>query len=72
MLRISSSEVKRRVEARYGIKLSADPVNWFKVMAGDSGYINSVEIDGQITVRGNDLKICLGLKSPKFDIAYAQ
>lgn len=69
---ISSSEVKRRVEARYGIKLSADPVNWFKVMAGDSGYINSVEIDGQITVRGNDLKICLGLKSPKFDIAYAQ
>jgi SpoIID/LytB domain protein len=69
---ISSSEVKRRVEARYGIKLSADPVNWFKVMAGDSGYINSVEIDGQITVRGNDIKICLGLKSPKFDIAYAQ
>ncbi len=69
---ISSSEVKRLVEARYGIKLSDDPLNWFKVMEGDSGYINNVLIDGQITVRGNDLKICLGLKSPMYDIAYAQ
>lgn len=69
---IASSEVKRLVEARYGITLSEDPANWFQIAAGDSGYIYSVVIDGQITIRGNDLKICLGLKSPKFDISFAQ
>ena len=69
---ISSTEVKRLIEARYGITLSDDPLNWFQVMAGDGGYIHSVLLDGQITVRGNDLTICLGLKSPKFDIAYVQ
>lgn len=69
---ISATEVRRLVQARYGIKLSDNPLNWFQVMSGEGGYISSVLIDGQITVRGNDLKICLGLKSPKFDIAYAQ
>lgn len=69
---IPSSTVKADIESYYGIKLSDDPNNWFQLQPGDSGYISYVVIDGQITVRGNDLKVCLGLKSPKFDVAYAQ
>lgn len=69
---IASSEVKRLVEARYGITLSDNPASWFQLVPGDSGYISQVVIDGQITVRGNDLKICLGLKSPKFEVSFTQ
>lgn len=67
---IASSEVKRLVEARYGITLSEDPANWFQLIPGDSGYISDVVIDGQITIRGNDLTVCLGLKSSKFDVSF--
>lgn len=67
---IASSEVKRLVEARYGVTLSEDPANWFQLIPGDSGYISDVVIDGQITIRGNDLTICLGLKSSKFDVSF--
>lgn len=68
----SSSEVKRLVEARYGITLSENPANWFQLQTGTSGYVQNVIIDNQITVRGNDLKICLGLKSSKFEISFTQ
>ncbi len=67
---ITSSEVKRLVEARYGITLSGDPSGWFTLVTGSSGYVSEVVIDGQITVKGNDLKACLGLKSPKFEVTY--
>lgn len=67
---VAASEVKRLVEARYGITLSDNPANWFQVVPGSSGYITEVVIDGQKTVRGNDLKVCLGLKSSKFDVSY--
>ncbi len=67
---IASSEVKRLVEARYGISLSDNPANWFQLVPGSSGYITEVVIDGQKTVRGNDLKVCLGLKSSKFEVNY--
>lgn len=69
---LSSSEVKRLVEGRYGITLSENPANWFQLNLGESGYVTSVTIDGQKTVRGNDLKICLGLKSSKFEISFTQ
>ena len=69
---VASSEVKRLVEARYGIALSDNPANWFVLMPGDSGYITEVMIDGQITVRGNDLAVCLGLKSSKFEVSFTQ
>lgn len=68
---ISSSEVKRLVEAKYGITLSGDPSNWFTLTAGDSGYITEVSIDGQVTVRGTEFKSMFGLKSSNFDISYA-
>lgn len=67
---IASSEVKRLVEARYGITLSENPANWFQLIPGDSGYISDVVVDGQITIRGNDLTVCLGLKSSKFDVSF--
>jgi len=68
---ISSSEVKRLIESRYSITLSDNVANWFQPVAGDGGYINKVNIDGQLTVRGDNLRSCLGLKSPKFEIYYA-
>lgn len=68
----SSSEVKRLVEARYGITLSENPANWIQPVVGDSGYNSYVVIDGQITVRGYDLKLCLNLKSSKFDVIFVQ
>ena len=69
---MTADEVRSCIEADYGIKLSDNPENWFAPYVGDSGYLYNVIIDGQIDVRGNDLRACLGLKSPKFDIAYAQ
>lgn len=67
---ITSSEVKRLVEACYGITLSGDHSSWFTLVTGSSGYVSEVVIDRQITVKGNDLKACLGLKSPKFEVTY--
>jgi peptidoglycan hydrolase-like amidase len=67
---ISSSSIKSTIESKYGITLSDDPSNWFYLITGDSGYISSVVIDGQITVRGYDLKLALDLKSSKFDLYY--
>lgn len=69
---MTASQVKSDIESTYGITLSDNPETWFEPYVGDSGYIYNVIIDGQINVRGNDLRACLGLKSPKFDIAYAQ
>lgn len=66
-----SSEVKRLVESRYGISLSENPGNWFQLSQGDGGYVTQVVIDGQITVKGEDLYVGLGLKSPKFEVYYA-
>ena len=66
---ILSSGGKRPVEARYGIALSENPSNWFQLTVGSSGYVTEVVIDGQITVRGNDFKACLGLKSSNFGVS---
>ncbi len=68
---MTSAEVKNIIESSYGITLSDNPVSWFQVVPGDSGYTAEVVIDNQITVRGNDFQNCLGLKSPKFDIYFA-
>lgn len=67
---ISSSEVKRLVEARYGVTLTGDPSSWFQVTEGGGGYVAEVTIGGQKTVRGTEFKACLGLKSSNFDITY--
>jgi len=67
---ISASEVRNTLEANLGITLSDDPGNWIQIIEGDGGYAAQVCIDGQVTIKGNDLKCYLGLKSPKFTCEY--
>jgi hypothetical protein len=67
---MSANAFKEKVESYYGISLSSNPSKWIKINKGDGGYVSSVTIDGQITVKGNDLRFCLGLKSPKFAYSF--
>lgn len=67
---ISASEVRNTLEANLGITLSDDPGNWIQIIEGDGGYAAQVCVDGQVTIKGNDLKCYLGLKSPKFTCEY--
>ncbi|MBQ7003006.1 MAG: sporulation protein [Oscillospiraceae bacterium] len=62
----STEQLKTRLQNAYGIRLSNNPENWLTLIEGNGGYVNKVVIDGQITVRGNDLRGVLDLKSPKF------
>lgn len=62
-------EVRSCIESAYGITLSSDTSNWIQVVIGDSGYVQSVVIDGQKTVSGYSFSNALGLRSAKF--AYA-
>lgn len=64
----SQEEVRKALESNLKITLSDDPKNWIKLTEGDGGYIKTAEIDGQVTITGNELKVCLGLKSAKFDM----
>ena len=59
-------EVRSRIQNAYNITLSDNPKNWIQIIEGNGGYVNSVVIDGQITVRGYPFTKVLGLKSPKF------
>lgn len=67
---LSAETVRNTLEANLGITLSDDPYNWIQVIEGDGGYAASVIIDGQVTIKGSDLKYYLGLKSPKFTCQY--
>ena len=59
-------EVRSRIQNAYNITLSSNPNNWIQLIEGNGGYVNSVVIDGQITVRGYPFSRAMGLKSPKF------
>ncbi|MGN1480655.1 SpoIID/LytB domain-containing protein [Porcipelethomonas sp.] len=67
---ISAEDVKSALESNLGITLSDDPSNWISIIEGDGGYAAYVEIDGQVTIKGNDFRYYLGLKSPKFTCTY--
>ena len=67
---ISAEEVRYTLEGNLGITLSDDPGNWIQIIEGDGGYAANVCIDGQVTIKGSDLKYYLGLKSPKFTCDY--
>lgn len=66
----SAEELKSILESNLGIVLSDDPSNWVTIIEGDGGYAANVIVDGQVTVKGNDFRYYLGLKSPKFDCTY--
>jgi hypothetical protein len=63
--------MRNKIESRYGITLSDDPNNWIKpTYSSTSGYINSVNIDDQISVQGYSFSLSMGFKSCKFNITY--
>lgn len=66
----SAEEVRADLEMNLGIELSDDPENWITVIEGDGGYAAYVDIDGQVTIKGNDFRSYIGLKSPKFKVEY--
>ena len=67
---ISTDEVRADLESALGITLSDDPSNWISVIEGDGGYAAYVVVDGQVTIKGNDFRVYLGLKSPNFGYVY--
>lgn len=63
---LSTDEVRSRIQSAYGIQLSSNPANWLQLELGDSGFVRSVNIDGQKKVSGYSLRGILGLKSARF------
>lgn len=68
----TKAQVKEKLERNLGITLSDDASNWLQVEYGDGGYVRSVTVDGQVTVKGNTFRAYLGLKSPKFTVSYSE
>lgn len=66
----SAEELKSILESNLGITLSDNPSNWVSIIEGDGGYAAYVVVDGQVTIKGNDFRCYLGLKSPKFECTY--
>ena len=63
--------MRNKIESLYNISLSDDPNNWIKpTYSSTSGYINSVNIDDQISVQGYSFSLAMGFKSCKFNITY--
>ena len=68
---IDDYQLRNMIEAAYGITLSSDPYNWIKPEYSDeTGYVTYVNIDDQLTVKGYEFKLAIGLKSSKFNIHY--
>ena len=66
----SAAEMRKILERAFGIRLSGDPSNWINITTGAGGYVSFVNIDGQVTVKGNKFRTMLGLKSPKMECVY--
>ena len=68
---IDDFQFRNMIQSAYGIKLSDDPYNWVKPEYSDStGYVTYVNIDDQLTVKGYEFKLAIGLKSSKFNLYY--
>lgn len=67
----SDTYIKNMIERTYGLKLSNDPAKWIQpIYSEETGYVTQVNIDNQMTVKGYDFKLAMGLKSPKFNVYY--
>ena len=63
--------MKRRIESRFGVKLSDDPSNWIQPLySEETGYVTDVCIDGQMWVKGYNFSLSMGIKSPKFNVSF--
>ena len=68
---VSSADMKRRIESRFGVKLSDDPSNWIQPLySEETGYVTDVCIDGQMWVKGYNFSLSMGIKSPKFNVSF--
>jgi len=67
---LTADQVKEALEAA-GCKLEEEePEKWLeKLTYSDSGALLSAEVGG-VTLRGNDLRTILGLRSPSFTVEY--
>ncbi len=68
---IDDFQLRNMIQKAYGLKLSDDPTQWLQPSySAETGYVTSVNIDNQITVRGYEFKLALGLKCSKFNVFY--
>lgn len=68
---MKAEDVKKKLETAYHITLSDDPANWIQpVYSEETGYVTSVNIDGQTTAKGYPFSMMMGLKSSKFNLTY--
>ncbi|MDE6521062.1 MAG: sporulation protein [Ruminococcus sp.] len=68
---IDDFQLRNMIQEAYGIELSDNPNNWIKPTYSDTtGYVTTVNIDDQITVKGYEFKLAIGLKSSKFNVYY--
>ncbi|GHU53307.1 hypothetical protein FACS1894132_05100 [Clostridia bacterium] len=66
---ISATRVRELIEAYFEVKLSNNPSNWFTITSvGDGGYVQTLDLDGQKTIKATSLRNCLSLKSTNFEI----
>ena len=62
----TTAELKSKLENKYHVQLSGNPYDWIQLQYGDGGYVATAIISGQVSVKGNELRTVLGLKSPKY------
>ena len=67
----TTEEVRTIIENAYHITLSDNPENWIQIVEGNGGYAREVNIDNQMTVRGDAFRYKFDLKSPKFTYVYS-
>lgn len=68
---LSQTLVQMNLSLRYGIKLSPDPEDWFKItQTYDGRYVKTVEFCDGTEVTGDFIKSLFGLKSNAFIISY--
>lgn len=68
---MKAEDVKKKLETAYHITLSDDPANWIQpVYSEETGYVTSVNIDGQTTAKGYPFSMMMRLKSSKFNLTY--
>ena len=69
---VSEEKVKSTLESKFGITLSDDLKNWFKITDSRYGkYIFKMSIDSQANTTGKIIAGLFGLRSNAFDIRYS-
>lgn len=69
----SESEIRDKIQSKFGITLSGDLANWFTVESIHSAkYVGTLSIDGgRVKMSGEAARRLFGLKSSAFEITYS-